>query len=72
MLQGMLHAQVTPAAVTYVGLPISSGGAHSLGRMSRRAAYQRTIAFLQACTQPVGAIDYTFKVHDVPDLEPVP
>ncbi len=68
----MLHAQVTPAAVTYVGLPISSGGAHSLGRMSRRAAYQRTIAFLQACTQPVGAIDYTFKVHDVPELGPVP
>lgn len=40
------------AAVTYSGLPISSGGAHSLGRMSRRTAYERTIAFLDQCTVP--------------------
>lgn len=40
------------AAVTYNGLPISSGGAHSLGRMSRRTAYRRTIAFLDQCTVP--------------------
>jgi hypothetical protein len=68
----MLRAQGTPAAVTYVGLPISSGGAHSLGRMSRRVAYERIIAFLRACTQQVGEIDYTFKVHRVPELKPVP
>ena len=42
------------AAVTYDGLPVSSGGAHSLGRMSRRTAYERTIAFLDRCTVPDG------------------
>jgi hypothetical protein len=59
-------------AVTYVGLPISSGGAHSLGRMSRRVAHERTIAFLQACTQTVEAIAYSFAVIDVPELAPIP
>jgi hypothetical protein len=68
----MPHDQEAPAAVTYIGLPISSGGAHSLGRMSRRVAYARTIAFLDACTQPVGAIEYKFAVNDVPELKPVP
>jgi hypothetical protein len=72
ILQGMPHDQEAPAAVTYIGLPISSGGAHSLGRMSRRVAYARTIAFLDACTQPVGAIEYKFAVNDVPELKPVP
>lgn len=63
--------QETPAAVTYTGLPISSGGAHSLGRMSRRDAYERTIAFLDTCTQPVGSIEHKFTVHNVPELAPV-
>ena len=53
-----------PAAVTYIGLPISSGGAHSLGRMSRRVAYQRTLEFLRTCTEPIGSIDYQFSLHD--------
>lgn len=61
-----------PAALTYVGLPISSGGAHSLGRMSRREAYKRTLTFLEVCTAPVSsAADspaYSFAVHDVPEL----
>ena len=60
------------AAVTYIGLPISSGGAHSLGRMTRRVAYQRTMSFLGTCTLPEGAIGYSFDVHDVPELPPVP
>jgi hypothetical protein len=55
-------------AVTYVGLPISSGGAHSLGRMSRRAAYERTSAFLTTCTEPITKPRYSFRVHQVPDL----
>jgi len=46
------------AAVTYNGLPVSSGGAHSLGRMSRRTAYERTIRFLDQCTVPDGARAY--------------
>jgi len=58
------------AAVTYIGLPISSGGAHSLGRLPRRVAYDRTIAFLQACTEPVGAPDYSFTVITVAGLTP--
>lgn len=60
------------AAVTYIGLPISSGGAHSLGRMPRRVAYERTMSFLGTCTQPHSAIAYSFNVHDVPELPPVP
>jgi hypothetical protein len=40
--------------------------------MSRRVAYQRTIAFLKECTQPVAPIAYSFTVHDVPELKPVP
>jgi hypothetical protein len=57
-----------PSAVTYIGLPISSGGAHSLGRMSRRVAYERAFEFLRACTEPVGDIGYSFRTHDVPEL----
>jgi hypothetical protein len=60
------------AAVTYVGLPISSGGAHSLGRMPRRVAYHRTEAFIAERTALVGAIEYSFSVLDVPELTPVP
>lgn len=60
------------AAVTYVGLPISSGGAHSLGTMSRRVAYERTMTFLRTCTQPAGPISYSFGVNDVPELRPIP
>jgi hypothetical protein len=61
-----------PAAVTYVGLPISSGGAHSLGRMPRRVAYQRTVTFLQTCTEPAGPADYSFRANDVPEMQSVP
>lgn len=60
------------AAVTYIGLPISSGGGHSLGRLSRRAAHERAAEFLQACTEPVGTIRYAFKLTDPPELGPVP
>jgi hypothetical protein len=59
---------VPASAVTYVGLPIGSGGAHSLGRMSRQVAYERTTSFLQTCTELVSPTQYTFQVHDVPEL----
>lgn len=52
------------AAVTYVGLPISSGGAHSLGRMSRRAAYEQTMTFLRTCTEPVSNMEYRFRLNE--------
>lgn len=63
------------AAVTYEGLPISSGGAHALGRMSRRTAYARTIGFLDACTVADGARDYamSFPADRVyPTVQPPP
>lgn len=59
------------AAVTYLGLPISSGGAHSLGRMSRRVAYDRTLSFLRTCTQPVGPVEHSFNVHGLAGLLPL-
>ena len=37
-------------AVTYDGLPISSGGAHGLGRLRGRSAYQAFKSFLDACS----------------------
>jgi hypothetical protein len=55
-------------AVTYDGLPISSGGAHSLGRMSRREAFDRTSQFLATRTEVVDRIDSYFVANDVPDL----
>lgn len=54
-----------PSAVTYVGLPISSGGAHSLARMSRRDAFERTVDFLSACTEPVGGLTYSFMLANI-------
>ncbi len=59
-------------AVTYDGLPISSGGAHSLGRMTRRAAFEATTSFLQSCAEPMGRTEYAITVHEVPELTPAP
>lgn len=60
------------SAVTYVGLPISSGGAHSLRRIDRRVAHERTTAFVGTCTELVAPPEYSFAVHDVPELPPEP
>ena len=58
---------MTPlTAVTDEGLPLSSGGAHSLGRMTRRAAYESTMSFLRACAEPIGRVEYSFTTHDFP------
>lgn len=59
------------AAITYIGLPISSGGAHSLGRMSRRVAYERTMSFLRTCTEPHGPVTYAFDLPFVPERPPI-
>jgi hypothetical protein len=61
-------ADTPVAAVTYIGLPISSGGAHSLGNMSRRVAYERSMSFLRTCTQTDRPISYSFSLNDVPEL----
>ena len=58
-------------AVTYVGLPIGSGGAHSLGRMSRRMAYERTMSFLATCTELVEPPRHSFLVNREPEMPPL-
>lgn len=40
------------SAVAYDGLPISSGGAHGLGRVSARRALEAWTEFLATCTRP--------------------
>ena len=57
-----------PSAVTYLGLPISSGTTHSLGRMSLRKAYQATSHFLATCTELVEPVEQVFRVNEVPEL----
>lgn len=54
--------------MTYVGLPAARGGAHSLGRMSRRHAHERVSTFLASCTASIGAVQYSLRVLDVPEL----
>lgn len=58
-----------PTAVTYIGLPIGSGGAHGLGRIGVRAAYERTLAFVGACVVVDGATDPRFTIQHVPSLQ---
>jgi hypothetical protein len=53
-----------PTAGTYVGLPISSGGAHSLTRMSFRAAHERMVQFLSRCAEPITPLAYSFSLLD--------
>ena len=57
-----------PTAVTYDGLPIGSGGAHSLGRMSRADAYERTMAFLETCVELDGSLEHQFALPPVPGM----
>jgi hypothetical protein len=57
-----------PSAFTYVGLPVSGGGVHGLGRTSLREAYERTVAFLDACTTVVSRPSPFFSIHDFAPL----
>ena len=47
----------TPTAVTYIGLPLSGGGAHGLGRTGLRVAYERTLAVARSIADLDGASD---------------
>lgn len=62
----------TPFAITYVGLPISSGGAHGLGRLAVREAFERTTGFLQTCTALAKPATCTVLRTNAPDLVPDP
>jgi hypothetical protein len=55
------------SAVAYDGLPISSGGAHALGRISPRQALMSWRGFLGACTQP-SPITCWFDLPMTPEL----
>ncbi|MBD3782016.1 MAG: hypothetical protein IE926_03515 [Micrococcales bacterium] len=54
-----------PTAITYVGLPISAGGAHSLGRMPVATAYERTLHFLSSCTRLLLPPTHRLLVSDI-------
>ncbi|GAA1024880.1 MULTISPECIES: hypothetical protein [Amycolatopsis] len=51
-----------PDIVTYDGLPAASGGAHALRIRKPSAAHAKVRAFLDACTEPVGASALTFQL----------
>jgi hypothetical protein len=55
------------SAVAYDGLPISSGGAHSLGRISARNAFDSWLKFLDTCAvaSPIQAF---FDFPSTPEL----
>lgn len=58
--------------MTYIGLPISSGGAHSLGRLAAREAFERTTGFLHTCTEPAEPATCTLIRTSAPELVPDP
>ncbi|MGX5682657.1 hypothetical protein [Schumannella luteola] len=59
-------------AVTYDGLPLSSGGAHGLGRMSIREAHSRTLDFIAACTSVAAPSSQSIGYSPVPNLPESP
>jgi hypothetical protein len=61
-----------PTAVTYIGLPIGSGGAHGLGRLGLREAYGRATAFVNVCTELVAPREQRFRFQQVPELPDLP
>jgi len=52
----------SPQVVTYDGLPASAGGAHSLRVKHPDKAFQRVLTFADACTEPVSAPSWVFRV----------
>jgi hypothetical protein len=59
--------QFAESAVVYDGLPISSGGAHGLGRISARGALSAWLRFLEARTQ-ASPISCSFDLSTIPEL----
>ena len=55
------------SAVVYDGMPISSGGAHGLGRIEARDAHAGWLGFLAACTRPANVHCY-FDLPQTPEL----
>lgn len=59
-------------AVTYVGLPISSGGAHRLSGMTLREAYDALMRFVDACADLDEPLRHGFTMPSVPGLRSQP
>lgn len=60
------------SAVTYVGLPIASGGGHSLRGLTLTQAHQAMLDFLAACAEQTQATTYGFSVLDIPTIPVIP
>jgi len=63
-----------PALIVYEGMPVSSGGAHRLGRHGPAKLWARLSAFLSECADPVGSYDAVVLVYEaaggsVPSIE---
>jgi len=59
------------SAVTYDGLPVSSGGAHTLRRTSAAGAFAAWTHFLETCTEP-SPINCWFDFPRTPELHADP
>ena len=57
------------SAVVYDGLPIGSGGAHGLGRISASQALRRWRDFLAACGSPVQPLECSFNIRALSDAQ---
>jgi len=53
-----------PALIVYDGMPVSSGGAHRLGRQGPADVWAQLSGFLHDCTDPVGASDTVLLVYE--------
>lgn len=56
--------------ISYDGLPISSGGAHGLGRLKPAQAWQALQRFLAACTTASEPNRVSLTINQTPDVEP--
>lgn len=59
------------SCVVYDGMPISSGGAHRLGKASARDAVNSWLGFLEGCTAP-SPIRCWFQFPETPGLKVAP
>jgi len=54
--------------ITYDGLPISSGGAHSLGKLSPTSTWSSIDRFITRCTAPLSDINFSVEVLEGSDI----
>jgi hypothetical protein len=59
--------ELLQSVVVYDGLPISSGGAHGLGKMTADAAFSAWTHFLETCTRP-SPVECWFEFPRTPEV----